>query len=327
MLSRLAVSSCCISARKAQSITQCAARGARTSAFGRTTQRKSLKEMLSAPSQGGALSAGRGAIAGASALGLGALCFYGLGFGSEAGAIDRSMVWPEYVKDRVKTTYMYFGSSLGICAGSAVAAFRSPVLMNFMTKNSLLAIGATMAAMIGSGMLVRSIPYKEGLGVKQLAWAGHAALLGVVVAPILILGGPILTKAAWYTAGIVGGLSTVAACAPSEKFLNMGGPLAIGFGVVLASSIGSAFLPPTTMAGSALMSIALYGGLVLFSGFMLYETQHIIKAAETHPQYSYMGQVPPYDPVNMSIGIFVTTLNLFIRIAQMLAMGGGMKRK
>ena len=41
-----------------------------------------------------------------------------------------------------------------------------------------------------------------------------------------------------YTAGVVGGLSTVAVCAPSEKFLNMGGPLAIGFGVVFCASIG-----------------------------------------------------------------------------------------
>ena len=27
-------------------------------------------------------------------------------------------------------------------------------------------------------------------------------------------------------------------CAPSEKFLNMGGPLAMGFGVVFMASIG-----------------------------------------------------------------------------------------
>lgn len=40
------------------------------------------------------------------------------------------------------------------------------------------------------------------------------------------------------TAGVVGGLSTVAMCAPSNKFMNMGAPLGIGFGVVLASSIG-----------------------------------------------------------------------------------------
>ena len=34
------------------------------------------------------------------------------------------------------------------------------------------------------------------------------------------------------------GLSTVAMCAPSEKFLHMGGPLAIGLGIVFASTVG-----------------------------------------------------------------------------------------
>lgn len=63
--------------------------------------------------------------------------------------------------------------------------------------------------------------------------------MGAVIAPLTLLGGPLMVRAAWYTAGIVGGLSTVAMCAPSEKFLNMGGPLAVGFGVVFASSIGS----------------------------------------------------------------------------------------
>lgn len=62
--------------------------------------------------------------------------------------------------------------------------------------------------------------------------------MGAVIAPLTLLGGPLMMRAAWYTAGIVGGLSTVAMCAPSEKFLNMGGPLAVGFGVVFASSIG-----------------------------------------------------------------------------------------
>ena len=46
--------------------------------------------------------------------------------------------WPQYVKDRIKATYLYFGGSIAICAGSAVAAFQSPTLMNLMTKNSLL---------------------------------------------------------------------------------------------------------------------------------------------------------------------------------------------
>ena len=36
----------------------------------------------------------------------------------------------------------------------------------------------------------------------------------------------------------VSGLSAVAACAPSEKFLNMGGVLGAGLGVVFVASLG-----------------------------------------------------------------------------------------
>jgi hypothetical protein len=43
---------------------------------------------------------------------------------------------------------------------------------------------------------------------------------------------------------MVGGLSTVAATAPSDKFLYMGGPLAMGFGVIFAASIASGFMNP-----------------------------------------------------------------------------------
>ena len=45
-------------------------------------------------------------------------------------------------------------------------------------------------------------------------------------------------RAALYTAGVVGSLSLTAACAPSEKYLNMSGPLALGLGVVIVASIG-----------------------------------------------------------------------------------------
>ena len=49
----------------------------------------------------------------------------------------------------------------------------------------------------------------------------------------------------------------------------------MGFGVVLASSLGTAFLPPTTALGAGVWSIALYGGLILFGGFILYDTQKV----------------------------------------------------
>ena len=54
------------------------------------------------------------------------------------------------------------------------------------------------------------------------------------------------------------------------------------------------FLPPTGALGAGLYSVALYGGLVLFGMFMLYDTQKIIKRAETTPTYGER----PYDPIN-----------------------------
>merc|ERR1711997_233674 len=295
--------------------------------FGRSSRaarQRTLKETAMSPSTGTPFSIGQGAVAGASALGLGALAFYGLGFSGEVGAVDKAVVWPDYVKQRIRDTYMYFGASIGVTAASAGAIFRSPAMMNIVMRQGWVALGVSIAAMIGSGMLVRSIPYQGGFGKKQLAWIGHCAVIGGVIAPICLLGGPIITRAAWYTAGVVGGLTTVAATAPSDKFLYMGGPLAMGFGVIFMSSIASSFLPPTTALGAGVYSLALYGGLILFGGFILYDTQKIIHRAENHPNWGY--GVTKFDPINNSIGIYADTLNIFIRIAQILAMQGGRRK-
>lgn len=195
----------------------------------------------------------------------------------------------------MKSTYIYFGASIAASAASMAMCLRSPAVMNMIMRQGWAALGVSLAAMIGSGMIVQNLPYKEGFNSKHIAWLVHTGLLGAVVAPLTLLGGPLVLRAAWYTAGIVGGLSAVAVCAPSEKFLAMGGPLAIALGVVFASSLGSMFIPSTTVLGSGLYSITLYGGLLLFSGLLLYDTQKIIKQAEMYPMYNIDR---PYDPIN-----------------------------
>ncbi|XP_055919565.1 growth hormone-inducible transmembrane protein-like [Eupeodes corollae] len=289
----------------------------------RLQQGQTLKEKLMGPPGENAYSIGKGAAAGAAAVGMGALCYYGVGLGSPTTIQHNSMLWPQYVRERIHTTYGYFGASVALTAASAVAVFRTPRLLNLVTRNGWMSMVGTMAVMIGSGMATQAIPYSPGLGAKQLAWAAHCAIIGGVVAPLCFLGGPILTRAALYTAGIVGGLSTVAVCAPSDKFLYMGGPLAIGLGFVFASSLASMWLPPTTMLGAGLASMSLYGGLVLFSGFLLYDTQRIVRKAESYPA---LFTERPFDPVNESLSIYMDTLNIFIRIASILA-GGGQRRK
>lgn len=61
-----------------------------------------------------------------------------------------------------------------------------------------------MAAIVGSGMITRAINYDNTL-MKHIAWLFHAGIMGAMLAPLCILGGPALIRAAWYTAGLTGG--------------------------------------------------------------------------------------------------------------------------
>jgi len=285
-------------------------------------RKRTVMEALKAPASDTPFVVGRAVALGGGLAGLGILCYYGLGLSDKPGTLEKSMMWPQYVRDRIHSTYAYLGGSLAITAASAVAVARNQRLMYMMTRQSWLALIGTFAAMIGTGVLCRSIEYTPGIGAKQMAWVLHAAVMGAVIAPLTLLGGPIMLRAALYTGGLVGGLSTAAVCAPSDRFLNMGGLLGMGLGAVVVASIGTWFLPPTTMLGAGLYSVALYGGLVVFGGFLLYDTQRVIRAAESHPMYG----VRPYDPINAQMGIYLDALNIFIRIAMILA-GGGNRRK
>lgn len=45
-------------------------------------------------------------------------------------------IWPQYVKDRIHSTYMYFAGSVGLTALSAVAVSRNPAIMGLMMSGS-----------------------------------------------------------------------------------------------------------------------------------------------------------------------------------------------
>lgn len=54
-------------------------------------RRRTLREQALSPAGDTAFSVGKGAVAGASVLGIGALCYYGLGLSSQAGVAEKAM--------------------------------------------------------------------------------------------------------------------------------------------------------------------------------------------------------------------------------------------
>jgi len=272
---------------------------------------------------------GKLAILGGSGMGLGALCLYGALQPSSQSIMDQSVAYPPYVRERIRSTYMTFGSGLAITAATAVAAARNPHRLRpvfNMMSSGMGCIGA-MALCMGSGIAVQMTPppAKGQLGLKHALWCGHSVLMGTLIFPAVMMFGPIASQAALYTAGVLGGLSAIAITAPSDKFLYGGGVLGMGFATLFVTNIASMFAP--AVAQPFMVNIVAYGGVILFSGFILHYTQGLVNRAKAIPPDSDVAGVRPnFDPVNNAIGLYTHTLNLFMHIAQVLALGGGRRK-
>lgn len=259
-------------------------------------------------------------IGGAASFGILALSAYGATrAGEEADALKSAMAgiedsfYPDYVRTRLRHTFTAFGGGIAFTALAGFGALQSGLVMRMATMNPTMVMIGSMVATIGSMTLCRSIS-KENTFAKLSSMGLFNLAIGVTLAPVGLLGGPIVLRAAMYTGAIVGGLSLVAANAPSDRFLNWGGALGMGLGALIIASFGGALIPA---AAPLLHKVSLYGGLGLFSAFILYDTQRIIAHAKVLPDEHF-------DPVNESISVYMDAVNIFIRIAMILS---GSKKK
>lgn len=93
-----------------------------------------------------------------------------------------------------------------------------------------------------------------------------------------------------------------------------------GLVAVCLASIGSVALPVTAIRTvSVLESVSLYGGLAVFSGLVLWDTQKIIKHAEN----AYDKQ--QLSPINDALGIYLDFINIFVRLLTIMDNNRGRK--
>eukprot|EP00478_Filoreta_tenera_P001397 GABV01001419.1.p1 GENE.GABV01001419.1~~GABV01001419.1.p1 ORF type:complete len:292 (+),score=110.70 GABV01001419.1:104-877(+) len=247
-------------------------------------------------------------------IGLGALMAQGLSASNTSSLDSWTATSQDMTQQRIRSTFGYLAAGLGVTAATSVAMFRTGMAHRWMMRMAgrpWMSLIASTAVLLGSSVATQMVPY-ESTVPKHVAWLGFNTAMAFMLAPMGFMGGPLLLRAAMGTGAVVGSLAAVAATAPDGQFLNMRGMLGVGLGVVIGASLGTMFLPNVAF----LHHVSLYGGLALFGGFVLYDTQSILTAART---------MPKYDPINQSMRVYMDSVNIFVRIAQIMA--GGNRRK
>lgn len=227
----------------------------------------------------------------------------------------------DYAQEYLHSTFGYLAGGLSLTAAGAVALHRTGFSARLMATSPWLVLGVGLVTSIGGMIGAQTLP--PGSPGKYACWALFNASQAAVLSPLLFFNPALLARAGLYTAGVVGSLCYVGATAREGQYLWLGGPLLAGVTVVALSSLAPMVLPATAFRALAVTeALSLYGGLAVFGGFVLWDTQKILH----HAQLAQQGAIPA-DPLRESIGLELDFINIFIRIVQILAMQQGGKRK
>jgi len=217
-------------------------------------------------------------------------------------------------------SFQYTGGGLLFTALAARSFFRSGAAVRIMSANPWLVIGVSLVGSIGTMWGAMSVSPERPL-LKHALWLGFNGFQAATLSPLFFLSPALLGRAALYTFGVFGSLSYVGATAKNDTYLYMGGPLLAGVTVVALSALAPLALP-LGMRGLAISeAVSLYGGLAVFSGCVLYDTQKILynaRMAET-------GAITR-DPIRESIALELDAINIFIRLVQILARHGNQNK-
>jgi growth hormone-inducible transmembrane protein len=216
----------------------------------------------------------------------------------------------EQTNTRIKNVYSYVGAGLMITTLSSIMCFASGFsykILSLMIFNPNLYLFGYFLFTIPLIFAMMSTNYHQESNLKHLLWVGFNIIMGSHLSILGIFGGDIVIQAALATACIVSVLSLAAVNCNSRTLVYCEGPLSIGLGVIVWASIGS-FIFGSEM----LHDVSLYGGLLVFGGLMLTDTNKLIKNVEELSEKNF-------DPINESINIYLNIINIFIRILEILS--------
>jgi FtsH-binding integral membrane protein len=202
----------------------------------------------------------------------------------------------------VRKVYALFFAATLFAVGGVGVGLMFPPLMMLIIEHPWITFFALMGGVMGA-QAVRLVP-----GVNLLALFAFTTFTGVVISPAIAIYTRMNPASIWQagllTVGIFGGL-TAYVFATKKDFSFMRGMLTTGLIVVFLAVVLNLFL-----VGSSALSFGIScAALLLFSGFVLYDTSNIIR------------RYPTNEYVAGALSLYLDAFNIFLALLRILNAG------
>jgi modulator of FtsH protease len=199
-----------------------------------------------------------------------------------------------------KVYALFFAATLFAIVGVAIGVSFRPLTVFAFQHPFIMLIG--MLAGVMGAQAVRHVP-----GVNLFALFGFTTFTGIVISPliaiVLITNPGSIWAAGVLTVGIFGGL-TLYVFVSKRDFSFLRGMVMVGLIVVILAGVVNLFV------GSGALGFAVAAAaLLLFSGFVLYDTSNIIR------------RYPVNEYVQGALALYLDAFNIFLALLRILNSG------
>ena len=199
----------------------------------------------------------------------------------------------------IRKVYSLFFVATLFAIGGVLLGFAYEPLMVFAFQHPII----MLLMMLGGVFAAQAVRHKPGINLVALF--GFTTLTGVIISPLLYiisLHNPAsILQAGILTVGIFGGL-TAYAFISNKDFSFLRGMLVTGLIVVILAGL----LNILVIGSSALYFAGAVATLLLFSGFVLYDTSNIIR------------RYPTNEYVSGALDLYLDAFNIFLALLRIL---------
>ncbi|MBD0324962.1 MAG: Bax inhibitor-1/YccA family protein [Pyrinomonadaceae bacterium] len=199
----------------------------------------------------------------------------------------------------IRKVYALFFASILFAVGGAWLGLNSPPVLQFAFEHPWIMLFMMIGGVIGA-QAVRHVP-----GVNLAALFGFTTLTGVMISPLLYVVSQNNPASIWQagllTVGIFGGL-TAYVFVSKKDFSFLRGLVVTGLIVVILAGLLNIFI-----VGSSAFAFAISAAtLLLFAGFVLYDTSNIIR------------HYPTNEYVAGALSLYLDAFNIFLSLLSLL---------